>query len=144
MRTLVLLRHGESEWNAKGLFTGWVDVGLSATGAQEAVSGGKLLAQSGLRPAVVHTSVLTRAIQTANIALEEAGQPGRQVPGPGRRRRSGRGGKEPGPLGNRQGPSRPIGRKPGTKGCLPRGEQASNIAGAGPRALLPAWCYRIP
>ena len=73
MRTLVLLRHGESEWNAKGLFTGWVDVGLSATGAQEAVSGGKLLAQSGLRPAVVHTSVLTRAIQTANIALEEAG-----------------------------------------------------------------------
>ena len=73
MRTLVLLRHGESEWNSKGLFTGWVDVGLSATGAQEAVSGGKLLAQSGLRPAVVHTSVLTRAIQTANIALEEAG-----------------------------------------------------------------------
>jgi len=73
MRTLVLLRHGESDWNAKGLFTGWVDVGLSATGAQEAVNGGKLLAQSGLRPAVVHTSVLTRAIQTANIALEEAG-----------------------------------------------------------------------
>jgi 2,3-bisphosphoglycerate-dependent phosphoglycerate mutase len=73
MRTLVLLRHGESDWNATGLFTGWVDVGLSATGAQEAVNGGKLLAQSGLRPAVVHTSVLTRAIQTANIALEEAG-----------------------------------------------------------------------
>ena len=73
MRTLVLLRHGESEWNAKGLFTGWVDVGLSATGAQEAANGGKLLAQSGLKPAVVHTSVLTRAIQTANIALEEAG-----------------------------------------------------------------------
>ena len=73
MRTLVLLRHGESEWNSKGLFTGWVDVGLSATGAQEAANGGKLLAQSGLKPAVVHTSVLTRAIQTANIALEEAG-----------------------------------------------------------------------
>jgi len=73
MRTLVLLRHGESEWNAKGLFTGWVDVGLSEVGAQEAVSGGRLLAQSGLRPAVVHTSVLTRAIQTANITLEEAG-----------------------------------------------------------------------
>jgi 2,3-bisphosphoglycerate-dependent phosphoglycerate mutase len=73
MRTLVLLRHGESEWNAKGLFTGWVDVGLSATGAQEAANGGKLLAQSGLKPGVVHTSVLTRAIQTANIALEEAG-----------------------------------------------------------------------
>src|SRR6266849_2799652 len=73
MRTLVLLRHGESEWNAKGLFTGWVDVGLSATGAEEAANGGKLLAQSGLQPGVVHTSVLTRAIQTANIALEEAG-----------------------------------------------------------------------
>src|SRR5580700_10073753 len=73
MRTLVLLRHGESEWNAKGLFTGWVDVGLSATGAQEAANGGKLLAQSGLKPGVVHTSVLTRAIQTANNALETAG-----------------------------------------------------------------------
>ena len=72
MRTLVLLRHGESEWNSKGLFTGWVDVGLSATGAQEAVHGGRLLAQSGLMPHTVHTSVLTRAIQTANIALEEA------------------------------------------------------------------------
>jgi len=65
MRTLVLLRHGESEWNAKGLFTGWVDVGLSASGAQEAANGGRLLARSGLKPAVVHTSVLTRAIQTA-------------------------------------------------------------------------------
>jgi len=73
MSELVLIRHGESEWNAKGLFTGWVDVGLSATGAQEAETGGKLLAQSGLRPRVVHTSVLTRAIQTANIALEQVG-----------------------------------------------------------------------
>jgi 2,3-bisphosphoglycerate-dependent phosphoglycerate mutase len=72
MSELVLIRHGESEWNAKGLFTGWVDVGLSATGAQEAETGGKLLATSGLQPRVVHTSVLTRAIQTANIALEEA------------------------------------------------------------------------
>jgi 2,3-bisphosphoglycerate-dependent phosphoglycerate mutase len=72
MRTLMLLRHGESEWNSKGLFTGWVDVGLSATGAQEAANGGRLLAQSGLMPHTVHTSVLTRAIQTANIALEEA------------------------------------------------------------------------
>ena len=73
MRTLVLLRHGESEWNSKGLFTGWVDVGLSGTGAQEAENGGRLLVQAGLRPSVVHTSVLTRAIQTAHIALEEAG-----------------------------------------------------------------------
>ena len=73
MRTLVLLRHGESEWNSKGLFTGWVDIGLSEVGAQEAVNGGKLLARSGLRPDVVHTSVLTRAIQTADITLQEAG-----------------------------------------------------------------------
>ncbi|MGH3258898.1 MAG: phosphoglyceromutase [Streptosporangiaceae bacterium] len=72
MRTLVLLRHGESEWNSKGLFTGWVDVGLSGTGAQEAENGGRLLVQAGLRPSVVHTSVLTRAIQTAHVALEEA------------------------------------------------------------------------
>jgi 2,3-bisphosphoglycerate-dependent phosphoglycerate mutase len=73
MKTLVLLRHGESEWNAKGLFTGWVDVGLSETGAQEAARGGRLLRGSGLRPGVLHTSVLTRAIQTANIGLAEAG-----------------------------------------------------------------------
>ena len=73
MKTLVLLRHGESEWNSKGLFTGWVDVGLSEVGMQEAVNGGRLLAQSGLRPDTVHTSVLTRAIQTANITQEEAG-----------------------------------------------------------------------
>ena len=73
MKTLVLLRHGESEWNAKGLFTGWVDVGLSEVGKQEAVRGGQLLSQSGMRPDTLHTSVLTRAIQTANLALEEAG-----------------------------------------------------------------------
>ena len=73
MKTLVLVRHGESEWNAKGLFTGWVDVGLSEVGAHEAINGGKLLAQSGIRLDTVHTSVLTRAIQTAHLALEEAG-----------------------------------------------------------------------
>ena len=72
MKTLVLLRHGESEWNAKGLFTGWVDVGLSETGAHEAINGGRLLAQSGIRPDTVHTSVLARAIQTTHLALEEA------------------------------------------------------------------------
>jgi 2,3-bisphosphoglycerate-dependent phosphoglycerate mutase len=73
MGILVLLRHGESEWNSKGLFTGWVDVGLSASGRQEAANGGKLLADAGIHPKSVHTSVLTRAIQTANIALDEAG-----------------------------------------------------------------------
>jgi 2,3-bisphosphoglycerate-dependent phosphoglycerate mutase len=72
MSALVLLRHGESEWNAKGLFTGWVDVGLSDAGAAEARRGGTMLAESGLRPDVVHTSVLTRAIQTAHLALEAA------------------------------------------------------------------------
>jgi 2,3-bisphosphoglycerate-dependent phosphoglycerate mutase len=72
MGTLVLLRHGESEWNSKGLFTGWVDVGLSATGADEAAHAGKLLSDARLRPDVLHTSVLTRAIQTAHIALEAA------------------------------------------------------------------------
>jgi 2,3-bisphosphoglycerate-dependent phosphoglycerate mutase len=73
VRTLVLLRHGESEWNSKGLFTGWVDVGLSGKGADEAAKGGRLLAEAGLHPDVVHTSVLKRAIQTANITLEVAG-----------------------------------------------------------------------
>src|ERR1700759_2477262 len=71
--TLVLLRHGESEWNSKGLFTGWVDVALSEVGVQEATAAGRLLASSGLRPQAVHTSVLTRAIQTAHYALHEAG-----------------------------------------------------------------------
>jgi 2,3-bisphosphoglycerate-dependent phosphoglycerate mutase len=73
MRTLVLLRHGESDWNSKGLFTGWVDVGLAAKGRQEAEAAGRLITDSGLKPDVVHTSVLTRAIQTANIALDAAG-----------------------------------------------------------------------
>ncbi|WP_248962541.1 phosphoglyceromutase [Sphaerisporangium perillae] len=72
MATLVLLRHGESEWNAKGLFTGWVDVNLSATGEEEARRGGRLLLDADVRPDVVHTSVLTRAIQTANLALGAA------------------------------------------------------------------------
>lgn len=73
VHTLVLLRHGESEWNAKNLFTGWVDVDLSAAGEAEAANGGRLLAEHGLRPDVVHTSVLRRAIRTANIALDAAG-----------------------------------------------------------------------
>src|SRR5436305_14474191 len=68
--TLVLLRHGESEWNAKNLFTGWVDVDLSAKGRDEATRGGELLREAGLLPDVVHTSVLRRAINTANLALD--------------------------------------------------------------------------
>jgi 2,3-bisphosphoglycerate-dependent phosphoglycerate mutase len=74
MGTLVLLRHGESEWNSKGLFTGWVDVPLSETGSDEARNAGRLLTEAGIRPDVLFTSVLTRAIQTANITLDVTGQ----------------------------------------------------------------------
>jgi 2,3-bisphosphoglycerate-dependent phosphoglycerate mutase len=73
MGNLVLLRHGESEWNSKGLFTGWVDVPLSETGSDEARNAGRLLSEAGIRPDLLFTSVLTRAIQTAHIALDEAG-----------------------------------------------------------------------
>ncbi len=72
--TLILLRHGESEWNAKNLFTGWVDVDLTEQGRAEATRGGDLLAAKGLLPDVVHTSVLRRAIRTAEIALHGAGR----------------------------------------------------------------------
>ncbi len=72
--TLILLRHGESEWNAKNLFTGWVDVDLSDRGRSEATRGGELLAEHGLKPDIVHTSVLNRAVATANRALEAAGR----------------------------------------------------------------------
>lgn len=70
--TLILLRHGQSEWNELNLFTGWVDVRLSELGRSEATRGGELLAESGILPDVLHTSVLSRAIQTANLALDAA------------------------------------------------------------------------
>jgi 2,3-bisphosphoglycerate-dependent phosphoglycerate mutase len=70
---LILLRHGESEWNAKNLFTGWVDVALSEKGRAEAARGGQLLNEANLLPDVLHTSLLTRAINTADIALASAG-----------------------------------------------------------------------
>jgi 2,3-bisphosphoglycerate-dependent phosphoglycerate mutase len=70
--TLVLLRHGESEWNAKNLFTGWVDVGLTEKGRTEAVRGGEQIKAAGLLPDVVHTSLQRRAINTANLALDAA------------------------------------------------------------------------
>jgi len=72
MSTLVLLRHGQSEWNEQNRFTGWVDVRLTERGTVEARRAGELLRESGLRPDVLHTSVLSRAIQTANLALEAA------------------------------------------------------------------------
>jgi 2,3-bisphosphoglycerate-dependent phosphoglycerate mutase len=70
--TLVLLRHGESTWNASGQFTGWVDVPLTDRGRDEAVRGGQLLVQHNLLPDVLHTSLLRRAITTASLALDVA------------------------------------------------------------------------
>lgn len=70
--TLILLRHGQSEWNQKNLFTGWVDVRLTDQGKSEAARAGELLSESGLLPDVLHTSLLSRAIQTANLALDVA------------------------------------------------------------------------
>ena len=70
--TLILLRHGQSTWNELNLFTGWVDVRLSEKGRAEAARAGELIAASGLSPDVLHTSLLSRAIQTADLALEAA------------------------------------------------------------------------
>ena len=67
---LILLRHGESEWNAKNLFTGWVDVRLSERGEKEARRGGELLQEHNVLPDVLYTSLLRRAIHTAHIALD--------------------------------------------------------------------------
>ena len=72
--TLVLLRHGESEWNKSNQFTGWVDVPLTENGEVEAARGGSLLVEHSLLPDVLHTSVLLRAIATSELALAEAGR----------------------------------------------------------------------
>jgi 2,3-bisphosphoglycerate-dependent phosphoglycerate mutase len=72
--TLVLLRHGESEWNRKNLFTGWYDCDLSPLGESQAVAAGRLMAERGVLPDVVHTSVLVRAIRTADLTLREMGR----------------------------------------------------------------------
>jgi 2,3-bisphosphoglycerate-dependent phosphoglycerate mutase len=71
--TLILLRHGESIWNREDLFTGWIDVDLSPKGEDEARQAGRALGRAGILPTVVHTSVLTRAIRTADLALEQLG-----------------------------------------------------------------------
>jgi len=71
--TLVLLRHGQSTWNLENRFSGWTDVDLTEQGEKEARAAGQLLLAEGLKPDVVHTSVLIRAIRTADIAFEEAG-----------------------------------------------------------------------
>ncbi|MGO1433993.1 MAG: phosphoglyceromutase [Canibacter sp.] len=70
--TLILLRHGQSEWNEKNLFTGWVDVRLTEQGRREANRAGELLAEHDLLPNILHTSLLSRAIQTSNLALDSA------------------------------------------------------------------------
>jgi 2,3-bisphosphoglycerate-dependent phosphoglycerate mutase len=73
--TLVILRHGQSTWNLENLFTGWHDVPLTALGEQEAAAAGRTMAEAGLTFDVSHTSVLTRAVTTQNLALEAMGQP---------------------------------------------------------------------
>ena len=71
--TLILLRHGQSIWNLENLFSGWTDIGLTPLGEQEARTAGRMMVEEGLKPDVVHTSVLIRAIDTADLALAEAG-----------------------------------------------------------------------
>jgi 2,3-bisphosphoglycerate-dependent phosphoglycerate mutase len=75
MATLVILRHGESTWNELNLFTGWHDVPLNAKGEAEARTAGETMREEGLWFDVLHTSVLTRAVQTANLTLDALGQP---------------------------------------------------------------------
>src|SRR5437867_7191524 len=72
--TLVLLRHGESDWNRENRFTGWVDSDLSPLGEEQARRAGEVLAESGLLPTIVHTSLQVRAIRTANLALDVMGR----------------------------------------------------------------------
>jgi len=74
MPQLVLLRHGQSQWNLDNRFTGWVDVDLAPTGREEAAQAGQLMREAGLQFDCAHTSLLKRAISTLNIALSELGQ----------------------------------------------------------------------
>ncbi|MFE1957812.1 2,3-diphosphoglycerate-dependent phosphoglycerate mutase [Streptomyces sp. NPDC059479] len=78
MHTLILLRHGESEWNSRNLFTGWVDVDLTPHGEEQAREAGRSLRTAGLLPDVAHTSVLRRSVRTGTLALAALGRP--QVP----------------------------------------------------------------
>ncbi|VAV91777.1 Phosphoglycerate mutase [hydrothermal vent metagenome] len=75
-RTLVLVRHGQSEWNKKNLFTGWADPGLTEKGIEEAIEAGRLLAAKGLHFDIAFTSVLSRAQDTLTLMLKELGQSG--------------------------------------------------------------------
>ncbi len=71
MSTLVLLRHGQSQWNLENRFTGWFDVDVTKQGADEAIAAGHAMTAAGVLPDVVHTSLQTRAIKTANLSLRE-------------------------------------------------------------------------
>lgn len=71
---LILLRHGQSTWNLENLFTGWTDVGLTELGEEEGREAGRLIAEEGLDPDILHTSVLVRAIETAELTLEVLGR----------------------------------------------------------------------
>lgn len=73
---IVMVRHGESEWNQKNLFCGWFDANLSEKGKQEAIAAGKAIKEAGLKFDVAHTSLLTRAQNTLNSILTESGQTG--------------------------------------------------------------------
>jgi 2,3-bisphosphoglycerate-dependent phosphoglycerate mutase len=72
--TLVLVRHGQSTWNLENLFTGWYDADLTEKGRVEAAAAGTVMAEAGVEPTVLHTSMQTRAIRTANLALDEMGR----------------------------------------------------------------------
>ena len=74
MTTLILLRHGQSQWNLENRFTGWVDVNLTEEGEAQAIRGGELIKDQGIAMDCAFTSVLTRAIRTCNFALDAAGQ----------------------------------------------------------------------
>ncbi|GAA4046485.1 2,3-diphosphoglycerate-dependent phosphoglycerate mutase [Parerythrobacter jejuensis] len=74
MPTLILVRHGQSQWNLENRFTGWWDVDLTEKGVEEAKAAGVLLKEKGVLPTVAFTSFQTRAIKTLNLALEEAGR----------------------------------------------------------------------
>lgn len=73
MPSLILLRHGQSEWNLQARFTGWTDVGLTEAGVNEAVAAGQAMRRAGVGVAVSHTSLLRRAVRTADLALEQMG-----------------------------------------------------------------------
>ncbi|MHB8467343.1 MAG: 2,3-bisphosphoglycerate-dependent phosphoglycerate mutase [Acidimicrobiales bacterium] len=74
MSTLILLRHGQSAWNAQNRFTGWVDVDLTERGETEARAAGRVMAAHGIAPDIIHTSLLTRAVRSANITLDAMGR----------------------------------------------------------------------